>query len=197
MKNHHQLKVESHLTENIKHHTGWFTGLGIVFLLLGIAAIAFPWVATLSLEIAIGLLLILAGAAQGVQSFSIPRWKGFLLSVALSALALILGVLMVFFPFAGAATLTAFVAAYLLLGGVMKTVFALQVKPVIGWGWSLVSGLLSLLLGLLILLLLEDSFLWVLGLLLGIDFLFAGIWMLALATTAKQMIRDEQRGEAG
>ncbi len=188
METHYQLKVESHLTENIQHHTGWFTGLGIVFLLLGVAAIAFPWIATLSLEIAIGLLFIIAGVAQGVQSFSIPRWRGFLLSVALSALALILGVLMVFFPMAGAVTLTAFVAAFLLVGGVMKTAFAVQVKPAIGWGWFLASGLLSLLLGLLILLQLEETFPWVLGLLLGIDFLFTGIWMLVLATKARQTI---------
>lgn len=191
METHYQMKVDSHLTENITHHTGWFTGLGIVFLLLGVAAIAFPWIATLSLEIAIGLLFIIAGVAQGVQSFSIPRWKGFLLSVALSALALILGILMVLFPLAGTVTLTAFVAAFLLVGGVMKTVFAMQVKPAVGWGWFMAGGLLSLLLGLLILLQLEETFPWVLGLLLGIDFLFTGTWMLALATQARRMTRSD------
>lgn len=193
METRYQLKVESHLTDDVRHHTGWFTGLGIVFLLLGAAAIAFPWIATLSLEIAIGLLFIIAGIAQGVQSFSIPRWKGFLLSVGLSALALILGVFMVFFPLAGAATLTVFVAAFLLVGGVMKTFFAVYVKPAIGWGWFLTGGLLSLLLGLLILLQLEETFPWVLGLLLGIDFLFTGTWMLALAAQARRAIREEQQ----
>ncbi|NMT65126.1 HdeD family acid-resistance protein [Marinobacter orientalis] len=184
---HYEVSVESNLINDIKHHTRWFKGLGIVFLVLGIAAIAFPFVATLSLEIAIGILFVIAGVAQAVQSFSVPRWGGFFLSLGLAALALIIGLLMLFYPLAGVITLTGLVAAFFLIAGTFKTAFALQVKPAIGWGLLLTGGLLSLALGLLILFQLAEAYPWILGLLLGIDFIFTGIWMIALASRAKRL----------
>ena len=183
----YEVKVESRLINEIRHHTRWFTGFGVVFLVLGLIAIAFPWVATLSLEIAIGALLVIAGIAQAVQSFSGPRWGGFLLSLGLAVLALIVGLLMLFYPLAGILTLTTLVAAYFLVTGILKTLFAFQMKPAIGWGWILVGGLLSLALGLLILFQLTEAYPWILGLLLGIDFIFTGIWMLVLASRARQL----------
>lgn len=183
----YEVHVESNLIDDIKHHTHWFTGLGIVFLVLGIAAIAFPLMATLSLEIAIGILFVVAGVAQAVQSFSIPRWGGFFLSLGLSALALIVGLLMLFYPLAGIITLTTLVAAFFLVTGILKTAFAFLVKPAIGWGLLLAGGLLSLALGLLILFQLAEAYPWILGLLLGIDFIFTGIWMITLASRARRI----------
>lgn len=183
----YEVSVHTNLINDIKHHTRWFTGLGVVFLVLGIAAIAFPFVATMSLEIAIGILFVIAGVAQAVQSFSIPRWAGFFLSLGLSALALIVGLLMLFYPLAGVITLTTLVAAFFFVTGILKTAFAFQVKPALGWGWLLIGGLLSLALGLLVLLQLSEAYPWFLGLLLGIDFIFTGIWMIALASRAKRL----------
>lgn len=183
----YEVNIESNLINDIKHHTRWFTGLGIVFLVLGIAAFAFPFVATLSLEIAVGMLLVIAGVAQAVQSFSVPRWGGFFFSLGLSILALITGLLMLFYPLAGIITLTSLVAAFFLFTGALKTAFAFQVKPAIGWGMLLVGGLLSLTLGLLILLQITEAYPWVLGLLLGVDFVFTGIWMLMLASRARKL----------
>ncbi len=182
---HAEVRIEDALLDDIKSHRGWFTGLGIVFLVLGCLAIAFPWVATLSLELTIGALLVVAGIAIGVQAFSGPRWKGRAMSLGLAALALISGVLMLFFPLAGVVTLTTLVMLYFLLTGATKLWFAYQSRPAIGWGWILTSGILSLALGLLMLFQLEELLPWVLGLLLGVDFIFGGAWMLMLASRAK------------
>lgn len=184
---HCEVSVESNLLNDIRNHTRWFTGLGIVFLVLGIAAIAFPFIAALSLEIAIGILFVVAGVAQAVHSFSVPRWPGFFPSLGLSALALIVGLLMLFYPLAGVITLTTLVAAFFVVTGTFKTAFALQLKPAIGWGLLLIGGLLSLALGLLILFWLSEAYTWVLGLLVGVDFIFTGIWMIALASSAKRL----------
>jgi len=183
----YEVSVKTNLINDIKHHTHWFTGLGIVFLVLGFAAIAFPFVATLSMEILVGVLFVVAGIAQAVQSFSIPRWSGFFFSLGLSALALIAGLMMLFYPLAGVITLTGLVAAFFLLAGALRTAFALQIKPAIGWGLLLTGGLLSLALGLLILLQLPEAYPWILGLLLGIDFIFTGVWMITLASQARRM----------
>jgi len=182
---HYEVRVENKLINDIGHHTRWFTGLGAVFLVLGVAAMAFPFVAALSLEIATGFLFIIAGVAQAVHSFSIPRWAGFFLSLGLSALALVVGILMLFYPLAGVVTLTTLVAAFFVVTGTLKTAFALQARPAIGWGLLFTGGLLSLALGLLILFQLSEVYPWVLGLLIGVDFIFTGIWMMALASRAK------------
>lgn len=183
----HELRVENSLLNDIKNHRVWFTGLGVIFLILGILAIAFPWVATLSLELAIGGLFVIAGIAIGAQSFFIPRWKGLAMNLGLATLALVTGVLMLFFPLAGVITLTTLVMLYFLLTGATKTWFALRARPATGWGWILTSGLLSLALGLLILFQMAAFLPWILGLLLGIDFIFGGFWMLVLATKARHL----------
>lgn len=182
-----EIRIQDTLIRDIKHHRSWFTGLGIVFLILGVAAIIFPWVAALSVDIIVGLLLLVAGIAQMLQSFSIPRWRGFLPSIGLSAIAIIAGALMVFFPRAGVMTLTTLVMLFFFLSGGLKTFFALQVRPAIGWGWILFSGLMSLALGCFILLLFTQALPWVLGVLLGVDFIVTGVWMLALAARAKKI----------
>ncbi|MDX1635748.1 MAG: DUF308 domain-containing protein [Marinobacter sp.] len=183
----YEIHIEDRLVRDIREHRGWFTGLGLLFLVLGVAAIAFPWVAALSLELAIGALLLIGGIAQMVQTLRGPRWSGYGMSLTLAGVALIAGLLMLVFPVAGVFTLATVVMLFLLIGGTLKTAFALLVRPAVGWGWILTSGLLSLALGLLILAQFTATVPWVLGLLLGVDFIFTGIWMLMLASHAGRL----------
>jgi uncharacterized membrane protein HdeD (DUF308 family) len=181
------IDMQHSLVSDIRHKSSWFLALGSLFLVLGVLAIVFPWVATLSFELVVGALFLIAGVAQTAHAFSIGRWKGFGMNLALGLLALIAGVLMLFFPVAGAVTLTTMVAVFLLVTGSIKTGFAFNARPAIGWGWILTSGLLSLALGVLILIQVAASMPWILGLLLGVDFLFSGFWILMLAIKSKQL----------
>ncbi|MBS3804524.1 MAG: DUF308 domain-containing protein [Oleiphilaceae bacterium] len=183
----YEIEVQNRLTGGIKGKSNWFLGLGVLFLVLGLAAIAFPWVATLSLNMAIGLILIIIGVTQVFQAFSVPQWRGFGPSLLLASLALILGGFMIFYPPAGAVTLATLLMVYLLLTGVVKITFAWKVRPALGWGWIFTSGLLSLALGLLILFQVTVTVPWVLGLLIGIDLIFSGIWILVLVYAAKRL----------
>jgi len=161
--------------------------LGVIFLILGVLAIVFPGVATLSLELVIGALLFVAGIAQIVHAFFIRQWAGFGMNLVLGLLALIAGGLMLFYPIAGVLTLTTVVAVFFLITGAIKTGFAFQARPSAGWGWILTSGILSLVLGLLILAQIGAAMPWILGLLLGVDFIFSGFWILMLASKSKQL----------
>lgn len=183
----YEIEVQNRLTGGIKGNSNWFLGLGVLFLVLGLAAIAFPWIAALSLDIAIGIILIILGITQVFQAFSAPQWRGFGPSLILASLALIVGGFMVFYPPAGAVTLATLVMIYLLLTGVVKIAFAWKARPALGWGWIFTSGLLSLALGLLILFQFTVTVPWVLGLLVGVDLIFSGVWLLALVYTAKHL----------
>lgn len=182
-----EVQAQYILTRDLEHHKRWFTGLGIVFLVLGVAAVAFPWLATLSVEMIIGALLLTGGIAQMLQSFSVPRWRGTLPGFVLAGLAIITGLLMLFFPVAGIITLTMLVTLFFLLSGTAKILFAVQIKPAMGWGWTMVSGLMSLGLALFILFKFNEALPWVLGLLVGIDLVITGFWMMALAASFKKM----------
>lgn len=180
------IHLEHGLIRDVQLKSNWFTGLAIVFMALGVLAIIFPWVAAISFELVIGALFLVAGIAQAIHAVSIRRWKGFGMNLALAIVALLTGGLMLFYPIAGVITLTTMVVVFFLLSGSIKTAFALRVRPAHGWGWILTSGLLSLVLGVLILIQLAAAMPWILGLLLGLDFLFSGFWILMLAIKARQ-----------
>lgn len=182
------LEIQTHyiLTKDVERHRHWFTGLGVVLFILGITAIAFPWVATLSIDIIVGVLLLTSGLAQLFHSFSVPRWRGTLTSFVLSGLAITTGLLMLFFPLAGIITLTMLVTLFFLLSGIAKCFLAIQIRPAIGWGWTMMSGLISLGIAIFILLSFDEVLPWLLGLVVGIDLIVTGVWMMALASSLKK-----------
>jgi uncharacterized membrane protein HdeD (DUF308 family) len=70
-------EVRKHIAEN----WGWFMGLGIVLLLAGVAAIAFPLLSTIAAKIALGWIFLVGGVVLVVHAFSAKQWRGFLLGL--------------------------------------------------------------------------------------------------------------------
>ncbi len=159
---------------------GVFVGFGLLMMLAGVAAIAFPIAATFAAEIVIGAILVFSGACQLIQAISRARWKGRALTGLTGALAVAAGVLLLVFPLSGVLTLTIVMAAYFLVSGAFRLALAFQLRPEDSWGWMALSGAMALLLGILVLFQLPEISAWLIGLLLGIDLLFAGTWALFL-----------------
>jgi uncharacterized membrane protein HdeD (DUF308 family) len=117
----------------------------------------------------LGILILFAGAGQIVSAFSSGRWSGVFVHIVLGLLYGVTGFLILENPLPGAAGVTLLLAAFL------------ERFPT--WGWTLLNGAVTLLLGIIIWRQFPESALWVIGLLVGIDLIFAG-WasiMLALA----------------
>jgi uncharacterized membrane protein HdeD (DUF308 family) len=165
--------------EALAKNWGWFVGLGALMVVLGLIAIAAPAVATLAVGIMVGWLLMIGGIAQIVQAFGSGRWRGFFLHLLGGVLYLAVGALIVFDPLGGAIALTILFAAFLVVQGVFQIIFAWQLRPLRTWGWAMVNGILSLVLGVLIWMEWPSSALWVLGLLVGIHLVFSG-WALIM-----------------
>jgi uncharacterized membrane protein HdeD (DUF308 family) len=172
--------------EALSRNWGWLLALGILMVLLGLFAIAAPVVATIAVQIMLGWLLVIGGIAQGVHAFMVKGWAGFLLALLSAILYLVVGILLLINPVAGAVALTIIFAAFLVVEGIFKIVMALRVRDHRGWGWLLASGIVSLILGALIWAQWPSSALWVIGLLVGIQLVFTGwaLVMLALAARA-------------
>jgi uncharacterized membrane protein HdeD (DUF308 family) len=167
---------------------GWLLGLGILLSVLGLLLIAAPALGTLAIDLLVGWFLIIGGIAQLIHAFMEKAWRGFLLELASGALYLVVGVLLVFYPIAGAQALTIFLAAFLLVEGIVRVAMALRLRPAQGWAWVLFGGIVTVILALLIWSQWPASALWVIGLLVGINLLFTGwsLTMMAIAMRAHE-----------
>jgi uncharacterized membrane protein HdeD (DUF308 family) len=86
-----------------------------------------------------------------------------------------------FFPIAGVAALTVVLGSLLCAYGVVAIVGASQMRAVDGWGWFLFDGLVTLLVGILILARWPSSSLWAIGTLVGVAVLMGGISRIMIA----------------
>lgn len=170
----------------IKRNWGWFLALGIVFVLAGLAAIAFPLLSTIATKIVLGWIFLAGGVLMILHAFSASGWRGFLLGLLIGILYVVAGGWLAFFPFTGIITLTILLAALFLAEGVLEAIMAFRVRPHEGWVWLLLSGLVAVAVGVMIAMGLPSSATWAIGLLTGINLLMTGASFIALALAGRR-----------
>ncbi len=159
----------------------WLAILGVISLIGGVLALANPFAATFAAVILAGWTFLLFGILQIVQAFSIRDWPGFLWSLLLGVLTAAVGVSLLGNPLAGALSLTMLVGVLFLVLGVVKVMYAFSLRPVSGWVFALISGLLSILLGIMIFADYPWTATTVLGILLAVELLSNGVFLLMVA----------------
>jgi uncharacterized membrane protein HdeD (DUF308 family) len=170
----------------LARHWGWFLALGILLVIVGLAAIAFPLISTIAAKIAIGWIFLIAGIGEVIHAFYVKRWAGFFWSLLIGVLYLLVGAWLAFFPLTGIITLTIVIAALFVIQGVMELAMAFRMRPHEGWGWLIFSGVVAIAAGLLIALNLPSSAVWALGLLTGIKLLVSGWSFIFLSLTGRR-----------
>ncbi len=165
---------------NSRPHRGWSIAWGIVLIIMGILALLMPEIAAFATVLTLGWLLIVAGIVEIVHSFQTRHRAGFGWKLAAGIITLILGLLILFFPIAGVATLALWIGAFIFAGGIVRVILAFRVKPAKGWGWVLFDGILAIIIGGLIAWGWPASSIAFIGLLTGFWLLFSGIWRITL-----------------
>lgn len=173
--------------DNIRQKSGWFLGLGIFLVILGIAAISYAFYTTLFSVILFGFLIFGAGVIQTIQSFMARKWSGLLLSLLLGILYLVVGLLCIVKPAQSAVSLTLLIAAFCLVGGLFRMLSALFVR-FNHWGWVFINGLITFILGILIFAEWPISGLWIIGLFVGIDMILLGWTWIVLSLATRSLI---------
>jgi uncharacterized membrane protein HdeD (DUF308 family) len=135
--------ARSHIAEN----RTWFIALGIVLIILGFLAILFPFLTTIAVKVFLGWLFLIGGVIQIIHAFSAQRWGGFLWSMLIGVLYVVVGAWLAFFPLTGILTLTVLIAAMFIVEGILEIVMAFRMRPLQGWGWALFSGIVALVVG--------------------------------------------------
>ena len=164
---------------------GWFTALGAVMIIVGFVAIGSPFAFTLAANFLVGWILVFTGVAQLAHAFSCQGWGGFLWELLIGALTAGVGLMLVFYPLAGAVTLTLVLAIWFIVGGIMKLIMGFQLRPAPGSGLIILGGVLGLLLGVMIYSEWPSSAVWVIGTLVGINLIFDGWGMIGQAAAVK------------
>ncbi|HTP53086.1 MAG TPA: HdeD family acid-resistance protein [Anaeromyxobacteraceae bacterium] len=178
--------LRSAIAVELKKNWGWLLLWGVVLEVAGVVGLGYTFAVSAVTTLFIGALMIVYGAIELLQAFRHQRWSGFFLFLVGGILSIVAGFVILSRPIAGMEVLTLFMASYFLVLGAFRTVGSLSTRHP-GWGWGLVNGVASLVLGVLIWNRWPFSALWVIGLFVSIDMIFAGWNYLMLALVAKRI----------
>ena len=179
--------VQRAVARSLHQHWVLFLVEGVVLLVLGATAIVIPPLATLAATLVLGWLFLVSGVVGLFTTFLMRHAPGFWWSLISAALAVLVGSLLLARPVSGAFSLTLVLIAFFIIEGVASIMFALEHKRELSgrWGWMLASGVIDLLLALMILAGLPGTAAWALGLLVGINMVFGGAALIAMAMHAR------------
>lgn len=171
-------------------HEHWVLFLveGIVLLVLGAIAVVVPPLATLAFTFFFGWLILISGVIGLVTTFWMKNAPGFWWSLLSAILGIVVGVMLLASPVIGALSLTFVLIGFFLIEGAVSIMFALDHKRELSgqWGWMLFSGLIDLILAFMILAGLPSTAAWAIGLLVGINMIFGGAALIAMALHARK-----------
>lgn len=180
-------EVQRAVARSLHQHWVLFLVEGVVLLVLGATAIVIPPLATLAATLVLGWLFLVSGVVGLFTTFLMRHAPGFWWSLISAALGVLVGSLLLARPVSGAFSLTLVLIAFFVIEGVASIMFALEHKRELSgrWGWMLASGVVDLLLALMILAGLPSTAAWALGLLVGINMVFGGAALIAMALHAR------------
>lgn len=172
-------------------HEHWVLFLveGIVLIILGAFAVLLPPIATLAVTFLFGWLFLISGIVGLVTTFWMRNAPGFWWSLLSAVLGIVVGALLLARPLGGALSLTLVLIAFFIIEGAASIMFALDHRRELSgqWGWMLVSGIIDLALAMMIFAGLPSTAAWAVGLLVGINMIFGGAALIAMALHARKL----------
>jgi uncharacterized membrane protein HdeD (DUF308 family) len=176
------------VTESTRDYWGLFLAEGIAVSIVGMAAIIIPPVAGLFATVVLGWLLLVAGIVGLVATLRARKAPGFGWSLLSAFAAMIAGGLLLWNPFQGLVTLTYVLTAFFIVDGALVIVLAIAHRRELTgkWEWMMLNGVIDLILAGIIILGFPGTLVWAFGLLVGIDMIFGGASLIAMALEARQ-----------
>jgi uncharacterized membrane protein HdeD (DUF308 family) len=176
------------IAKAMHEHWKWFLIEGLILLVLGAAAIAIPPLAGLAATIWLGWLFVIGGVVGLVSTVRARGVPGFGWALVSAIVALAAGAMLLWNPMRGLVTLTYVLIAFFIIDGVVMIILALAHRRELSgrWQWMAFNGALDIVLAAIIISGLPGSLAWALGLLLGIDLLFGGAALIAMALEARK-----------
>lgn len=170
----------------VAKHWGWYLALGILMVITGSFALYYSTATTLLSVLYLGAFLIIGGGIEAIQALRMKQWKGFFLHAVIAVIYFFCGIFMLVEPMRNALALTLFLSIVLVAIGIFRIIFSLS-TDLPHWGWLLLNGIISIILGVLIFKEWPVSGLWVIGMFVAIELIFTGWTWIMVSARAKQL----------
>lgn len=180
--------MTTNVSHDINRNINGSLAIGILLIILGIAAIAIPTISTIFAETWVAVILISSGFAKLVYATQTRHQGGFLWKLLLSGLYIATGVMLFVYPRTGILTLTLLLGSFLLTEGTFELILAFRLRPQQNWTWVLGDGIITLILGAMVWFQWPFNAPWLLGTLVGVSVLFTGVSRLMLSWNTRSAL---------
>ena len=182
-------QIQRAVATSLHEHWMLFLVEGIILIILGLAAVVIPPIATLAVEILYGWLFLISEIVGLITTFRMRQAPGFGWSLVSAILGIAVGIVLLLWPLSGVLSLTLILIVFFVIEGVASIMFALEHKRELSgrWGWMLTSGIIDLILATIIFAGLPGTAAWAIGLLVGINMVFGGSALIAMALHAREV----------
>lgn len=170
--------------DRIRRNWVWYVLLGMILILIGAFAITQPLIVSLATMKVLGFLLIISGVAEIVVALQTRGWSGITLNLLAGILEIVVGLMILRSPVETLVVFTMLFTIYLLVGGVFRIAAAVALR-VPGSFWLVLSGIITTLLGVMLLAAWPEPTEWLVGTFVGVDFLMYGISWIVLALNVR------------
>jgi uncharacterized membrane protein HdeD (DUF308 family) len=182
-------QLQAAVANSLHMHWRLFLTEGIILFILGVLAVVVPPIATIAVDVLIGWLLLMSGIVGLIATIRARSAPGFGWSLVSAVLGIVAGIVLLAWPLSGALSLTLILTVFLVLEGVVSILYAFEHKRELSgrWGVMLFSGVVDLILAGIIFAGLPGTAAWAIGLLVGINLVFGGSALIAMALHARNI----------
>lgn len=167
------------IRNSLAKHRRFYLIEGGVFILLGLLSILIPMATAIAINVIVAVALIIGGVGRLMTWSRQPHDRHWKLGGGILLLAV--GILMLVFPYQGVSALVLVIGALLILESGLSFSLASALKGFPGRSWWLASGILSLVLGVLVLLVFPEAGVFYIGLMIGLSLIMYGLATLVTA----------------
>jgi uncharacterized membrane protein HdeD (DUF308 family) len=179
--------VERAVSKSMHAHWMLYMVEGVVLVVLGAIVFLVPPLAIMALSFLLGWVLLISGVMGLISTLSTQGAPGFWWSLLSALLGIAVGIALLAMPVEGGFLLTVLLIAFFIVEGAASIMFALEHRRELSgkWEWMLVSGAIDLVIGVLIFTYLPSQTAWAIGgLLIGVNMVFGGVALIAMAMHA-------------
>jgi len=182
--------MQKSIREMVRLHSGLLIAQGVIITLLGMAAVVWPQISSIAVDVYVGWIFLFSGVAGLITMFFAPNAAGFFWSLLTGALALFAGVLLLWHPIEGVVSLTLVLVAFFIAEGLFQIAAAFGYRTAFpaSWGWMLFSGVTDLILAGLIIAGWPGSASWALGLVVGANLITSGLAIIFVVSAARRVL---------
>lgn len=181
--------ADNTIAEPLRAKSGWIVFLGIVYVIAGLVALSSVAWASVVTVFVVGVMMVVAGVAEIINAFQFKSWGKFFLWVLLGLLYVAAGIMTLENPLLAVKFLGLLLGISLLVSGVVRIMLAFSIRAGAAWGLVVLSGLVTMLVGGVILAHWPVSSVYALGLFLGVDLVAAGVGWIAVGLGLKARAR--------